>query len=316
MLSRIGNSLFWMGRYLERSEHIARYTRVQYVASVDSPLAHNQENVLESILHMTANWEGYFQTQQQLEANAVINYTAISEDNSFSILSYIDRVRENARGARDSISIELWEAINSFYHKINAYAAAGLHAEEIEYFARRIEENSYVMKGYIDNTLLRNDVWQLIYLGMHLERAIQIILILQTKFKDREKMLSGPDYAAYENFIWTSTLLSVESFDMYMRCQKTAPDKHHVLNFLLFDTAFPKSVAFSLNTVKQCINEISFQEEKKQGFIHFEAGKLACNFQYTTVKDIEENPVEFLNTTLESIYALAHLLDAKYLKYN
>ena len=317
MLSRIGNSLFWLGRYIERAEHIARYTRVQYVSSVDAPQTQIRELVLESILEMAGSRDGYQAAHQQLNDDEVIGYTAISEANPFSILGYINMIRENARGARDNISLELWEAINSFYHKINAYSVAGIQAREIEYFARKIEENSYVIKGYIDNTLLRNEVWMLISLGIYLERAIQICLILRTKLNDITKLSATSVGSELENFHWSTILESTESFDMYMRCYKTSPNRSNVLNFLLFDTAFPKSVSFGLAHVMQCVQGIAaFQEEKKKGSIDFMAGKLACRFQYSTIEEVEGNASEFLNSTLNSIYAVAHLLDTKYLKYN
>ncbi|AKD04023.1 alpha-E domain-containing protein [Pontibacter korlensis] len=317
MLSRIGNSLFWLGRYIERAEHIARYARVQYTSSVDAPLGQIREFVLESILDMAGNRQGYFSVHQQLNDDAVIDYTAFSDNNPYSVLAYINMIRENARGARDSISIELWEAINSFYHKINAYTTAGFQGKELEYFARKVEENSYVIKGYIENTLLRNEVWMLISLGIYLERAVQIIQILRTKLKDLEKLdttkLSG---GALENFHWNTILESTESSDMYMRSYKTSPNRRNVMDFLLFDATFPKSVAFSLASVQQCIQHISFQEDTKKGSISFMAGKLACRFQYDTIEEVENTAPQFLEKMLGSIYELAHLLNTKYLKYS
>ena len=315
MLSRIGNSLFWMERYLERAEHIARYTRVQYVSSADFPLSQSRQFMLESILDMADNRQGYLNTQQQLDEEEVINYTAISEANPYSILGYINMVRENARGARDSISIELWEAINRFYHKLNKYTPNALRGEGVEIFANKVEENSYVTKGYIDNTLLRNEVWMLISLGIHLERAIQVIMILQTKMQELEKLDAAKQGSAFENYLWTSILLSTESFDMYMRCQKKSPNKHNVLNFLLFDTDFPKSVAYSLTCVRECLEDISFQEETKKESVHFKAGNLTCRFQFTTVEEIEDSASEFLASSLENIYEIANLLHVKYLNY-
>ncbi len=316
MLSRIGNSLFWLGRYIERAEHIARYTRVQYISSVDAPMGQSREFVLESILNMSANRQRYFAENQQLDDDAVINYTAISDANPFSVLAYINMIRENARGARDSISIELWEAINSFYHKINSYASAGFQGKEIEYFARKIEENSYVIKGYIENTLLRNEVWMIISLGVYLERAIQMMLILQTKLQDIEKLDAAKMGGALENFHWNTILESTESYDMYMRCYKTSPTRRNVLDFLLFDATFPKSVAFSLASVVQCVKGIAFKAENKKESMEFLTGKLACHFQYSTIEEIEDKPLQFLNGALDRVYKLASLLDTKYLKYN
>ncbi|MFC6998004.1 alpha-E domain-containing protein [Rufibacter roseus] len=317
MLSRIGNSLFWMGRYIERAEHFARYTRVQYVSSVDAPLGQSREFVLESILDMTGSKEDYQNAHQQVEDNKVINFISVSEDNPFSLLSYIGRIRENARGARDNISIELWEAINRFYHKVNGSLSGELPAQEIEFFARRIEENSYITKGYIENTLLHNDVWMLISLGVHLERAIQVIRILQTKMNDIERLGEMKKESALENYQWTTTLESTEGFDMYMRCHRTSPTRKHVLDFLLFDTQFPKSVAYSMERVRECIQGIAFQqEETRKESIEFIAGKLACRFQYLTIEEVEERTESFLKKTLDNIYELAQKLDLKYLKSN
>ncbi|MBA9077202.1 MULTISPECIES: alpha-E domain-containing protein [Rufibacter] len=318
MLSRIGNSLFWMGRYIERAEHLARYSRVQYVSSVDAPLGQNRDFVLESILDMAGSTDAYKALHPALEDNQVINYITVSEENPFSLLSYIGRIRENARGARDSISIELWEAINRFYHKVNGSLTGELPAEEIEFFARRIEENSYITKGYIENTLLHNDVWMLISLGIHLERVIQVIRILQTKLHDIEKLeAAGKQEGALENYQWATTLESTEGFDMYMRCHKTSPTRTHVLDFLLFDTQFPKSVAYSMERVRDCIQGIAFQqEEPKKESIEFMAGKLACRFQYLTIEEVEDRAAPFLKRTLDAVYELAQQLDVKYLKYH
>lgn len=315
MLSRIGNSLFWMGRYIERTEHIARYTKVQYVSSVDVPLGQNRDLVLESILDMAGSRRQYTQTQQQLVEDEVISYITISDTNPYSLIGYIGMIRENARGARDRLSIELWEAINSFYHKTSHYTPEVLQREGVENFSRKIEEQSYVIKGYIDNTLLRNEEWRLISLGIYLERAIQVCLILQTKIKDIQKIDSDKFKGALENHYWTTLLESTESFDMYMRCQKTPPNRHNVLHFLLFDMDFPKSVAFSLANVKNCIQGISFQEESKKNSLEFIAGKLSCGFSYTTIEEVENAAAGFLESTLTSIYNLSHLLDTKYLKY-
>ncbi|MDB5264294.1 MAG: hypothetical protein JWQ14_3577, partial [Adhaeribacter sp.] len=173
-----------------------------------------------------------------------------------------------------------------------------------------------VIKGFIDNTLLRNEEWRLISLGIYLERAIQVCQILQTKLNDLEKIQSLNEAVVLESFHWTTILESTESYDMYMRCQKVIPNRHNVLHFLLFDTDFPKSVAFSLANVKRCIAGISFQEELNKTSLDFIAGKLSCRFGYQTIDEIEDTAAAFLKDTLDSIYELAYLLDAKYLKYS
>lgn len=313
MLSRIGNSLFWMGRYIERAEHLARYTKVQYVSSLDAPLAQSKEFVLESILNMGGVTSNYYEQYTQLTEEEVLYFVTLDEKNPFSIQSDIAYIRENARGARDTISMELWEAANQFYHSVNNYTANKLYNEGIHSFSRQVEENTSVLKAYIDNTLIRNEVWMLISLGMHMERAIQVARILITKVKDIEKIepakLGGP----VENYQWTTLLKSAESFDMNKRHYKSNPNRRNTLEFLIFNPLFPKSIAYNLTFMQKAIHDIAFHEEKGKGSIDFMAGKLATQFQFLTIEEVEDHIIEFLNGTLNKISDITRLLQEKYL---
>ncbi len=313
MLSRIGNSLFWLGRYIERAEHLARYTKVQYVSSLDAPLAQSKEFVLESILTMAAVTGYYYSTYPQLTDEEVLYFVTLEESNPFSILSNIGYTRENARGARDCISLELWEAINRFYHTMNRYTRAKLHNEGIDNFSQKVEEYSSVLKGFIDNTLIRNEVWMLISLGIHMERAIQVARILTTKVKDIEKIepakLGGP----VENYQWTTMLKSAESFDMSKRHYKANPNRRNSLEFLIFNPVFPKSIAYNLGIVQQSIQHIAFHEQKGKGSLDFVAGKLASQFQFLTIEEVEHDITGFLGDTLSNINHIARILEEKYL---
>ena len=313
MLARIGNSLFWLGRYIERSEHLARYTKVQYASSMDSPLAPSKEFVLESILNMGGMYQSYLRKYPELTEDEVVHYVTIEENNAFSVQSNIGYMRENARGARDRISSELWEAINIFYHDINNYSAARLQYEGIHQFSHKVEGNSSVIKGFIDNTLIRNEVWILITLGIHLERAIQVALIMLNKVYDIAKLdpvnLGGPA----ESYQWAIMLKSAESFDMYKRYHLKKKSSHSELDFLLFNKNFPKSLAYNLRKVQQNIQKIAFHDQKGSDSIEFKAGKIASQFQYLTMAEVEGSLAGFLNETVADLNNLAALLEQKYL---
>src|SRR6478609_7316508 len=116
MLSRIANSLLWMGRYLERAQHTSRYITVHYFGSLDAPVVSRKEFVIDSICDMTGVEH---ELHGDLEDNTIIYKIMMDELNPVSIKSCIINARENARGARDVLSSELWEAINKFYHSVN-----------------------------------------------------------------------------------------------------------------------------------------------------------------------------------------------------
>jgi uncharacterized alpha-E superfamily protein len=315
MLARIGNSLFWLGRYIERAEHVARFTKVQYASSMDAPLVQSKEYILESILNMAGVRQAYFGKYADLTEDEVLHFVTIEESNLFSIQAFIGLLRENARGARDCISSELWETINRFYHETNNYTPDKLRNEGIHRFSKKVEENSAVIKGYVDNTLLRNEIWMLITLGIHLERAIQVALIILNKVYDIGKLepslLGGP----VESFQWTILLRSAESFDMFKRYHLINPNRHNSLDFLIFNHAFPKALTYNLERVQQLIHDIAFHEQKGKGSIDFMAGKIASQFQFLTIEEVDGSIQDFLNNTINSLYGLANLLNQKYLHY-
>jgi uncharacterized alpha-E superfamily protein len=315
MLSRIGNSLFWLGRFIERAEHMARYTKVQYLSSLDAPLAQDKDFVLESILNMAGVTSSYYTQHSELTEEDVLNFVTLNENNSFSIASQIGFIRENARGTRDNISAELWEAINRFYHTVNEYDTARLHTEGIHRFSQLVETNSSIIKGYIDNTLIHNETWMLINLGIHMERAIQVTRILITKVKDIEKIEASKLGGPVENYQWTTMLKSAESFDMFKREYKTHINRRNSLDFLIFNPVFPKSIVYNLDLVHKSIHDISFNEQKGKGSLAFTVGKLAAQYQFLTIEEVDNSIAAFLSEMLSGIDNIGRILEKKYLAY-
>ncbi|MEM9258095.1 MAG: alpha-E domain-containing protein [Bacteroidota bacterium] len=168
MLARIANSLYWTGRYVERSEHLARYLRVQYFSMQDAPMSQSREFTLHSILNMY----GVEPTEgEMLDEQAILKKVGMDYDNPHSIRSTIRLARENARSLRHMISSELWESVNAFYVYSNSrnpeiFATQGLYE-----FTNEVDHNCAIIRSRIDDTLLQNDTWVLIKLGVHLERT-------------------------------------------------------------------------------------------------------------------------------------------------
>ncbi len=300
---------------MERAEHIARYMKVQHASMLDAPIVQSKELVLESILNMAGMHAGYVNKHQELQEDEVVSYVTLDEENPMSILSCIGYIRENARGARDVVSTELWEAINRFYHGMNGYTTSKLHNEGVFRFSQKVEENAYIIKGYIDNTLVRNEVWMLIMLGMHLERAIQISLILLTKVKDIGSIEASKMGGPVEFFQWATLLKCAEAFDMHKRHYPARPSRINTLEFLIFSPTFPKSLSYNLNLMQKLVQDIAFHEQKGKGSIDFMAGKVATKFQYQSIEEVEGQIDVFLEKTVSDLFGLAQLLENKYLSF-
>jgi uncharacterized alpha-E superfamily protein len=316
MLSRIANSLFWMGRYIERSEHLARYTKVHYFSALDAPQSQNKEALLTSILRNAGLDYLYFKDYPTINEQAVIFYVSLDLKNPYSLVSNVNYARENARGARDSITTELWEAINKYYHYVNDVAFQTFEPDMTYDLTQHIIDNCIIIKGLIDNTMVHNDAWHLISLGLHLERAVQILNIINSKINDIESIEKSDLNTSFRNYHWPILLKSAESFDMCNRFYKATPSRDNALEFLMLNQSFPKSISYNLEQAYNHLKEvIAFKNDKKDEFL-FNVGKLLYTYKYLTIEEIREKDVsKFINQSLETIYKVAGDFEKDYLSY-
>ena len=315
MLSRIANSLFWMGRYLERAEHTARYTKVHYFSSLDAPLALKKEYVLESILKMTGLLEEFKRKNIPLVDEEVLFAISLDDSNFVSIKSSINNARENARGARDSLSGELWESINKFYHFVNKVDREEFRRLGIYNFADKILENCAVVNGYIDNSLLHNEVWAFIHLGIHIERASQISRILIAKINDIGKEENQKLGKAAESFQCVTLLKSSEAFDMSRTYYQSVPNLRDTLEFLILNNEFPKAIRYNLTRLVKFLQKINPSRLEEKESVEFMVGKIISTYNYLVIEEIEEDLSGFLYKTIGNVDRISDLISKKYLNY-
>lgn len=315
MLSRIGNYLFWLGRYIERAEHISRFARVQFIASVDMPMTHRKEFALRSTMGMAGFSPEVTEemTRGQACEEDVFYRLFLSPSEPISVLSTITLIRENARGARDALSTELWEAINKFYHYFRQYPAAQLRAEGPFYLSRSMDDYIAIIKGYIDNSLIHNGGWGMITMGMHLERSIQITRILETKCRDirqlREDHLPGVAITSQVGAL----LRSAEAFDMSRRYYRSLPTLNDALDFLLLNEHFPKSARFNLHHANLRLQGLSLGSVTQRSSPEFGLSRLASDFSYLSVDDIAPDPEQFCKQSLGRMYDICQRIEQDYL---
>lgn len=312
MLSRIANSLFWMGRYLERVEHMARFAKVQYFSSLDAPVSINKKRILTSMIA----FNGLPPNFCNIVDEEVLFHISISAKNGYSMLSTLNAARENARGARDVLSSELWESINTYFNKLKAYSQKPFDTDDFIDIVILILDNSAIVKGLIDNTLFHRDERALICEGLHLERAIQINRITLEKLKDIETLEEDSNVKeALELFHWGTLLKCAESFDMCHRYYSKVPNRKNSLEFLLLNDEFPKSVLFNLQQATRHLARITKHTKEAYQSPEYELGKVASEVKYTSIKQIDKHIHEYLNQQLSKLYAIAGNIENKYLSY-
>jgi uncharacterized alpha-E superfamily protein len=310
MLSRIANNLYWAGRNLERMEHIARFVPVNYFASLDAPAEIDSQYMLQNINSMA----GSITSEQPLLESDILRNVAFDSENPSSLISCANLVRENCRGARDFISTELWESVNVLYHFIQNFDQDKYMKSSMSEFMLKVLRHVDICKSRIASSLMRNQGWSIINIGLLLERSFQITRIIQLKLSDELTLKTfSPVLVANE---FGNLLKSLESFDMNRKFYQKSVNKKRALEFLIFNEKFPRSLSFCLFEFKERINDLSLDEKGKKNSVKLIANNLGNELYYCTMSDIEGNEFEFLDEVQEKIIEMNQILVSKYFAYS
>lgn len=300
MLARVADSLYWTGRYIERSEHLARYLKVQYFTILDAPMSQNKDFVFKSILNM---YGIKYDPEEQVKEEQVLMDVGLNATNDASILSTIAAARENARTFRYLISTELWEVINQYYLFARKYDADFFTTRGLYDFTVKSTKHCAIVRSYLDHTVVHDAIWMFIKLGIRLERVIQIIRILRSKLVDIEALSENGINQPLKQYQWTTTLKVLEAFDMHRRVYRKTPNQQSTFEFLVTNPIFPRSIAYNLRKVDELVTKLCTQYEA-DSILKFKAGKLAHHFKFLEYDEIKRELPRFLDESLDKVYAL------------
>ncbi len=315
MLARVANNLFWMGRYIERSEHIARYLNVNYFSSLDAPNAQSQNRqfVLQSMLFMVG--EPVKNENELLDEEKVLYKIGLDPDFSFSILNNVKHARENANSARDLISTELYEAINKFYHFVLKYDPQVFVKNGLHDFTTNIAEMTAILRGKIRGTLLHDSVYAIILMGINIERATQIIRIINAKYHDALAAQGSYGDKFSNSFEWTTLLKCTESYDMMRRFYKKTPNSISTLEFLILNPNSPRSIMNSLNQVYKSVKILDPSKAYNKKSTAFLVGKVRAEYEYKYIEEIEPDIQAFINQILTSLTEISQKMEKEFFNY-
>lgn len=316
MLARVANNLYWMGRYIERSEHVARFMHVNYFSSLDAPneLSQDRQFVLRSMKYMIG--DPVKDDDAVLKEEEVLYNMGLNPDIHNSIISNVQWARENANSARDLISTELYEAINKFYHYVLNYDVETFVKRGLYDFCVNVTEMTAILRAKIRSTLLHDEVYAIIMMGVNLERATQIIRIINTKYYDA--LLAGANHgelSVANSFEWITLLKCAESYDMMRRFYKRTPNCACTLEFLILNPDCPRSVMNSLNQVTTHINVLDPSKYPTKDSTAFLVEKVRADLKFKYIEEIEENISVFLENKLNSMLQIAEKMENEFFNY-
>jgi uncharacterized alpha-E superfamily protein len=283
MLSRVAESIFWMSRYIERAENVARFIHVNLKLSLD--LGPTTGSQWAPLVYTTGDQDAFAERYGDHDQRKVIEFLAFDQENPNSIVSCLKQARENARTVREMISSLMWEELNKFFLTVRSAANDGTAFGNPFDFFQQIILSSHLLSGITDGTMSHGEPWHFTRLGRLLERADKTSRILDVKY-----YILLPSVAdvgtAVDTIQWSALLESASALEMYRkRHGRITPDQ--VADFLILDREFPRAMHFCLIAAEDSLTAIT---GNRGGRIYTSAeqklGRLRSELNYSRIEEI------------------------------
>ncbi|MEN9402229.1 MAG: hypothetical protein RL091_932 [Verrucomicrobiota bacterium] len=289
MLSRVANSLYWMSRYIERAENIARLVDVNLQMLLD--FRNLDDATLNAhwipVVQSSGDEELFRKLYPRTTGQSVTDFMVFNPSNTNSICSSIGQARENARMVRDQITAELWEEINRIYLFVNSPRAKKEWRESPFDFFSTIKSSSLLLQGLTDATIVRSEGWFFIQCGRFLERADKTSRILDVRSASLPEQGSQTVINQTDVLGWSAVLRSCSAWDAYKALNGAEVQPALVAEFLLLTDDFPRSVRFAVRHLNTVLRRISGIREGRFGNEAEKlAGRLLAELQFSSVDDI------------------------------
>ncbi|HLK26995.1 MAG TPA: alpha-E domain-containing protein [Puia sp.] len=310
MLSRVADSLYWMSRYLERTDGILRMLKINYASSQDDLQEFSWKPVLRIFTYM-----------KEEEANAiahnsraVLQHMVTDKENPNSVFNIVTHARENARSVQDHITKEMWQCLNDYYHAVrDERLAQWLNKEDPISTLDVLIKQGLLYYGTTDITMSRGEGFAFLNIGKYLERGVQSADILDIKFSDRNF-----DFSKTDTTYWKYLLLSISGYELYLKTYRSGFEAKNVVEEIVLNKDFPRSVLYSINRLHRYFERLRNQGNV-EGYekVDFMIGKLKSEINYTTVDMIEEKGLHnYLLRIKKELSEVANALNQNYFAYS
>jgi uncharacterized alpha-E superfamily protein len=279
MLSRVAEHIYWMSRYFERAENIARVINVNANLLMDLPQRYKIG--WKPLIEITGSEDLFEEMYQSYSEKNVTSFLISDSLSPGSILSAISSARENARTVRDILPRETWEHINDVYIYVKRQLARPVPQNRRYDFLKFIIQNVQLLTGQIMGTMTHNNAYDFLRMGRNLERADMTSRIIDVR---SESLLidETEELLPFENIQWMSLLKSMSAYQMYRQQMKTSVRREVVLEFLLKDRQFPRSFTHCLAEVQECLSYLPNNEKPIRLVMH--TRRIVSDFDLTELR--------------------------------
>ncbi len=298
MLSRVADSLYWMSRYMERTDSILRMLKTNYASSQDN----RDDFTWRPVLKIFGSFEDD-ESITKIEKNSrkVLHYIVLDRTNPNSVFNMVNEARENARGVQDNITKELWQSLNEFYHVVrDGRLEYSLQFDDPITVLDGLIKQCMLYYGVADITMFRGEGLSFMNIGKYLERATQSAGVLDIKFSDSAYDLDKETDTTY----WKNLLLSVSGYALYLKRYRSGFEVRNIIDQILFNVDFPRSVLYSLNQLQKYIDRLR-DDKNTEGFtqLDFQIGKLRSKVLYSDVQSVSRVGLHHFLTEISADFA-------------
>lgn len=297
MLSRIADSLFWLNRYMERTDSLARLMSIHYILSLDKGV--NAPQTWKPVLQVATYLNGEETEEIQHNMPAVLHKIIFDTRNQNSLKVVLHRARENARGAQDHITKETWEEVNQIYHYINQPQLADkLNNNEALEVLENLAQHSVLFAGIIELTMPRGAGWNFMSLGKYIERCFHTVHVLQNA-------LAAIDYdieQQHDILQWRYLLLALSGYELHLKTYTSSNHNQNLLHQVIWNENFTRSILYSLSRINIYLKKImpSSNGSRESQLLSNSLGRLYSTVKYTEPESLTKSNLEAFLKDIQS----------------
>lgn len=293
MLSRVAESLYWISRYIERTDGMLRMLKINYAASQDAVSDFSWSPVVRIFCGPDNEELG----KMEFNSRLVLQYMVTDRNNPNSIINIITQVRENARSVQDHITKDVWQCLNEYYHTIKDPKLVNILKKDDPISVLDILiKQGMLFYGTTEITMPRNEGSSFMRIGKYLERSIQSVNILDIKFgsvDDNPDLLTNTSY-------WKHLLLSIGGYELYLKTYRQGLEAENVLAQVVLDNEFPRSVIYSLNQLVKYFEKLRIDGHISPGDLSFLIGRLQSKVKYSSIKGLKQGDLHHYLAEIKS----------------
>ena len=310
MLGRVADQLYWMARYSERGENMARIVDVADRMMLTPQEESTRQTAWSSALEVAGATAGYFEKHGDLNTADVLHYLALDPDNPSSIYASIRATRENARALRGTITTEMFESINSTWLELESMESSVLDSAARRPFFDWVKERAHLFRGVAEGTMLHDESTYFMDAGVYIERADCTARLLDSKYHillpSTEAVGGAVDY-----YQWGALLRSLSAFRAYHKIYRDRVSAGRVAELIILNPQMPRSLRYCYDRLDETLHELCGTTAPDCQRI---AGGLHARLRYRKISEVFETGLhEFLTECVETNALMGQQLERDFM---